>query len=114
MANTTILTVGEIDGSMIAPALALTGKGGQVVVVGMGNYASMDAQMNLFELTLLQKRVQGAIFGGASPPRTQVPALLNEYRAGKLNIDDLVTKTYRLDQINEPTTTCSRATTFAA
>lgn len=100
MANTTILTVGEIDGSMIAPALALTGKAGQVVVVGMGNFASMDAQMNLFDLTLMQKRVQGAIFGGASP-RTQVPALLNEYRAGKLNLDDLVTKTYRLDQINE-------------
>lgn len=100
MANSTILTVGEIDGSMIAPALALTGKGGQVVVVGMGNFAAMDAQMNLFELTLLQKRVQGAIFGGASP-RTQVPTLLNEYRAGKLNLDDLVTQTYRLDQINE-------------
>ncbi len=100
MANTTILTVGEIDGSMIAPALALTGKGGQVVVTGMGNYAAMDAQLNLFELTLLQKRVQGAIFGGASP-RTQVPALLNEYRAGKLNLSDLVTQTYRLDQINE-------------
>ena len=100
MANTTILTVGEIDGSMIAPALALTGKGGEVIVTGMGNFASMDAQMNLFELTLLQKRVQGAIFGGASP-RTQVPNLLNEYRAGKLNLGDLVTNTYRLDQINE-------------
>ncbi|MDY6808797.1 MAG: NDMA-dependent alcohol dehydrogenase [Actinomycetota bacterium] len=100
MANTTILTVGEIDGSMIQPALSLTGKGGQVIVTGMGNFSSMDAQMNLFELTLLQKRVQGAIFGGASP-RTQVPTLLNEYRAGKLNLSDLVTNTYRLDQINE-------------
>ncbi len=100
MANTTILTVGEIDGSMIQPALSLTGKGGQVIVTGMGNFASMDAQMNLFELTLLQKRVQGAIFGGASP-RTQIPNLLNEYRAGKLNLGDLTTQTYRLDQINE-------------
>ncbi|MFW0783066.1 NDMA-dependent alcohol dehydrogenase [Gordonia sp. CPCC 206044] len=100
MANTTILTVGEIDGSMIQPALSLTGKGGQVIVTGMGNFSQSDAQMNLFELTLLQKRVQGAIFGGASP-RTQVPTLLNEYRAGRLNLDDLVTQTYRLDQINE-------------
>ncbi|GAC67093.1 NDMA-dependent alcohol dehydrogenase [Gordonia soli] len=100
MANTTILTVGEIDGSMIQPALSLTGKGGQVVVVGMGNFAASDAQLNLFELTLLQKRVQGAIFGGASP-RTQVPTLLNEYRSGKLNLSDLVTNTYKLEQINE-------------
>lgn len=100
MANSTILTVGRIDGSMIQPALSLTGKGGQVIVTGMGNFAESDAQMNLFELTLLQKRVQGAIFGGASP-RTQVPALLNEYRAGNLNLGDLVTQTYRLDQINQ-------------
>ncbi|MFW0794263.1 NDMA-dependent alcohol dehydrogenase [Gordonia sp. CPCC 205515] len=100
MANTTIITVGRIEGSMIAPALALTAKGGQVIVTGMGNYADMDVQLNLFELTLLQKRVQGAIFGGSSP-RTQVPTLLNEYRAGRLNLDDLVTQTYRLDQINE-------------
>ncbi|GAA3954200.1 NDMA-dependent alcohol dehydrogenase [Gordonia caeni] len=100
MANTVIITVGEIKGEYIAPALALTGKGGQVVVVGMGDYAAMDVKLNLFELTLLQKRVQGAIFGGAGP-RTQVPKLLNEYRAGQLNLSDLVTQTYRLEEINQ-------------
>lgn len=100
MANSVILTVGEIKGEYIAPALAMTAKGGQVVVVGMGDYAAMDVQMNLFELTLLQKRVQGAIFGGAGP-RTQVPKLLNEYRAGQLNLSDLVTQTYRLEEINQ-------------
>lgn len=100
MADTVILTVGEIKGEYIAPALALTGKGGQVVVVGMGDYAAMDVKLNLFELTLLQKRVQGAIFGGAGP-RTQVPKLLNEYRAGQLNLSDLVTQTYKLEDINQ-------------
>lgn len=100
MANTTVITVGEIFGDIIAPALSLTGKGGQVVVTGMGNFASMDVKLNLFELTLLQKRVQGAIFGGTGP-RTQIPNLLREYRAGRLNLSDLITTTYRQDQINE-------------
>ena len=44
--------------------------------------------------------MQGAIFGGAGP-RTQIPNLLNEYRAGKLNLADLVTTRYTLDQVNE-------------
>ncbi|WP_132992865.1 NDMA-dependent alcohol dehydrogenase [Gordonia zhaorongruii] len=100
MANTVVLTVGEMKGEYIAPALAMTAKGGQVVVVGMGDARAMDASMNIFELTLLQKRVQGAIFGGAGP-RTQIPKLLNEYRSGQLNLTDLVTQTYRLEEINK-------------
>lgn len=99
MANTVVLTIGEMKGEYIAPAAALTAKGGQVVVVGMGDYAAMDVKLNLFELTLLQKRIQGAIFGGAGP-RTQIPKLLNEYRSGQLNLSDLVTQTYRLEDIN--------------
>ncbi|MCF8608703.1 NDMA-dependent alcohol dehydrogenase [Gordonia sp. HY285] len=98
LANSVILTVGEMTGEFVAPALALTGKGGQVMVVGMGEMVS-QVPMSLFELTLLQKRVQGAIFGGAGP-RTQIPKLLNEYRSGVLNLTDLVTTTYRLEDIN--------------
>lgn len=100
MADTVILTIGEIKGEHIAPGLALTGKGGQTLVVGMGDFAAMDVSLNLFDLTLMQKRLQGAIFGGAGP-RTQVPTLLDEYRTGALNLTDLVTRTYRLEDINK-------------
>jgi S-(hydroxymethyl)glutathione dehydrogenase/alcohol dehydrogenase len=99
MANTVILTVGEMKGEYVAPAMAMVAKGGQAIIVGMGDFQAMDTKLNLFDLTLMQKRVQGAIFGGAGP-RTQVPKLLNEYRAGALNLADLVTQTYRLEDIN--------------
>ena len=99
MADTVILTVGEIKGEHIAPAMAMVAKGGQAIVGGMGDARGMDVKLNLFDLTLMQKKVQGAIFGGAGP-RTQVPNLLNEYRAGALNLADLVTQTYRLEDIN--------------
>ncbi|MDO1481606.1 NDMA-dependent alcohol dehydrogenase [Rhodococcus ruber] len=99
LADVTVITVGDIQGEDIQPALDITGKGGQVVVTGMGNYANNTVDLNLFELTLLQKRVQGAIFGGTSP-RTQIPHLLNMYRSGVLKLDELVTTTYRLEDIN--------------
>ncbi|MCX5044409.1 NDMA-dependent alcohol dehydrogenase [Aldersonia sp. NBC_00410] len=100
MADVTVVTVGEINGQMIQPAVSMTGKGGQVVVTGMGSALDVDVTLSLFELTLLQKRVQGALFGGVSP-RTQIPALLNLYRSGQLKLDELVTKTYKLDEVNQ-------------
>lgn len=100
MADVTIITVGEITGDMIAPALSVTAKGGQTVVVGMGNATDTQVTLSLFELTLLQKRLQGAIFGGVGP-RSQIPKLLELYRAGQLDLDGLVTKTYRLEDIND-------------
>ncbi|MGP4015069.1 NDMA-dependent alcohol dehydrogenase [Saccharopolyspora sp. 5N708] len=98
-ANTTILAIGDLKGEQLQPALALTGKGGQVVVTGMGDAKQVDTSLRLHELTLLQKRVQGAIFGGVSP-RTQIPRLLELYRHGTLKLDELVTNTYQLEDIN--------------
>ncbi|MER7080227.1 S-(hydroxymethyl)glutathione dehydrogenase / alcohol dehydrogenase [Saccharopolyspora kobensis] len=98
-ANTVILTIGDTTGEHLQPAVSMTAKGGQVVVTGMGHHAQIDAKLSLFELTLLQKRVQGAIFGGVSP-RTQIPRLLELYRHGTLKLDELVTNTYRLEEIN--------------
>ncbi|UTT48352.1 MULTISPECIES: NDMA-dependent alcohol dehydrogenase [Rhodococcus] len=100
MADVTVITVGEITGDIIGPALGLTAKGGQVVVVGMGHATDSQVTMSLFELTLLQKRLQGAIFGGTGP-RSQIPRLLELYRNGQLDLDNLVTKTYKLEDINE-------------
>ena len=100
MADKTIITVGRIKGEDIDPALTLTRKGGRVVVVGMGGMGDMDVTLNLFMLTMLQKELRGAIFGGANP-RSEIPNLLAMYKAGKLNLDDLITKEYTLEQINE-------------
>lgn len=100
MANVTVITVGEITGDIIAPSMSITAKGGTVVVVGMGDYTDTNVTLSLFELTLLQKRLQGAIFGGIGP-RTQIPALLNEYRSGALKLDELITRTYTLEEINQ-------------
>lgn len=100
LAHVTIIAVGEIHGDHIQQALSLTGKGGRVIVTGMGHHEQSAVELNLFELTLLQKRVQGAIFGGVGP-RTQIPKLLDLYRSGHLELDKLVTTRYRLEEVNQ-------------
>jgi S-(hydroxymethyl)glutathione dehydrogenase/alcohol dehydrogenase len=100
MAEKVIITVGEIKGEDIKVALTLTGKGGRTVVTGMGNAADEDVKLNLFELTMMQKDLQGAIFGGCNP-RSEIPSLLSQYKAGKINLDGLVTRTYKLEEINQ-------------
>jgi Zn-dependent alcohol dehydrogenase len=47
-----------------------------------------------------QKEIKGAIFGALNP-RADIPELLNLYRAGRLKLDELVTRTYTLDEIND-------------
>jgi S-(hydroxymethyl)glutathione dehydrogenase / alcohol dehydrogenase len=59
-----------------------------------------DVTLNLAGLTLLQKNLQGSIFSHGNPQR-DIPMLLSLYRAGKLNLDDMITKTYSLEQIND-------------
>jgi S-(hydroxymethyl)glutathione dehydrogenase/alcohol dehydrogenase len=100
MAQKTIITVGDIQGEDVQNALDLTGKGGRVVVTGMGNAANIDVKLSLFELTLLQKDLQGAIFGGLAP-RKAIPELLSLYQEGQLKLDELVTSRYRLEDINQ-------------
>ncbi len=99
-ADKTILTVGVAKGDMIAPMMAMTSKGGTAVVMAVTNPFEMDVQLNLADLTLQQKTLKGAIFGGGNP-RHDIPKLLNLYRDGLLKLDEMVTNTYKLEDINQ-------------
>ena len=56
--------------------------------------------MNLFMLSMMNKTVAGTIFGSGNP-RADIPALLSMYREGDLKLDELITKRYALDEVNE-------------
>jgi len=100
MADAVILTPGVMYGDLMKGALALTGKGGTCVVTAVAPQAQTECSINLFELAMWQKEVRGVIFG-AGNPRFDIPNLLALYKAGQLKLDELVTRTYRLDQINQ-------------
>ena len=47
-----------------------------------------------------EKHIIGCLFGHSNP-RADIPKLLSLYRDGELMLDELVTRTYALEQINE-------------
>jgi len=99
MANKAIITVGEGDGTLIAPTMAIIGKGGRVVHTSVAPINDIDVNLSLFDLTLMQKELVGSIFGSANP-RRDIPRLLRMYQEGTLKLDELITKTYDLEDIN--------------
>ena len=99
-ADATIVTVGVLENHHAAEAFAATRKAGTVVVTGLGNMMESKVEVPAFELTLFQKRIQGSLYGESSPSK-DIPWMLDMYQAGKLKLDELVTNTYSLDEINQ-------------
>jgi NDMA-dependent alcohol dehydrogenase len=99
-ADATIITIGVVTSSHVGQGFSSIRKGGTVVVTGMGNKDEMGIPAGLFELTMYQKRIQGCLFGMMSPSK-DVPRLLSLYQTGHLKLDELVSRTYPLEQINE-------------
>lgn len=100
MAKKVIVTVGEVNGDDVDKWMSITAKAGTCVLTAVGSMLDTQVTLNLSMLTLLQKNLQGTLFGGANPYH-DIPLLLTMYKAGKLNLDDMVTHQYRLEQINE-------------
>ncbi len=58
------------------------------------------APVNLVDLVRSQKNLVGSYYGSASPHET-FGKLVDFYRRGIIDIDSLVMRRYKLDQINE-------------
>jgi S-(hydroxymethyl)glutathione dehydrogenase/alcohol dehydrogenase len=100
MCDSVICTFGVMRGDLLEPALALTAKGGACVVTSVAPIAQAQADVNLFLLAMMNKDIRGCLYGAESP-RIQIPRLLDLYRDGVLKIDEMITETYRLDQVNQ-------------
>ncbi|WP_225729202.1 MULTISPECIES: NDMA-dependent alcohol dehydrogenase [unclassified Nocardia] len=100
MCDSVICTFGVMRGELLEPALTLTAKGGTCVVTAVAPPDQKQADVNLFVLAMENKEIKGCLYGSESP-RTQIPRLLNMYRDGILKLDELITKTYTLDQVNQ-------------
>ena len=99
-ADKAILTTGVATGDLIAPLLSLVAGGGRGVVVSVAPISQNEVQLNLFEFAMSRKQLVGCIFGNANP-RYDIPKLLRLYDEGKLKLDELVTNTYDLSEINQ-------------
>ncbi len=100
MAKKVIVTVGEVHGADIENYMIMTAKAGTCVLTAVGSLLDNQVTLNLSMLTLLQKNLQGTIFGGCNP-QYDINRMLTMYQAGRLNLDDMVTRQYALEQIND-------------
>lgn len=83
-------------GEVLAQAYGALAKGGTAVMVGVA--ASKDTTtVRTASLTFEEKTLTGSYFGSARP-RVDFPRILGLYRAGRLKLDELVTRTYSVDE----------------
>lgn len=99
-ADSAVIAVGVRDSSIVGQALRAIRKAGTVVVASVAPHSAEEAPIPLSDLTLNQKHLVGSLFGGTNG-NWDVKRLLGLYRAGKLNLDDMITRTYRLDEIQQ-------------
>jgi NDMA-dependent alcohol dehydrogenase len=98
-ADQSLITVGVVTEEVVSDAFAAVRKRGIVVLTGMGGLATKTVHVNGFELTAFEKRIQGALFGSGNP-FDDIPRMIELYRAGKLELDELVTTKYKLEEVN--------------
>lgn len=99
MADRTIMTASLMTGDMLMPLMLLTRKGGRACLTSVANPSIMNADVVLVDLILSQKEIVGNVFGGCNP-HADIPMLLRLYQRGLLKLDELVSKTYALEEIN--------------
>ncbi|WP_127781991.1 NDMA-dependent alcohol dehydrogenase [Rhodococcus sp. X156] len=99
-ADSAIVTVGLVEQQVVSEAFNAIGKGGSVVLTGLNRLDVQNVQLPGSIMTLFRKSVKGSLFGDCNPT-TDIPKILGLYQSGDLKLDELITRTYTLDQVNE-------------
>ncbi len=95
-----IMTMGTGDGKTLGEAFNLGGKRAKIVVTNLHGTAEGTIEVPGIMLTMFEKQIIGSLFGSANI-RKDIPRLFEMYLAGQLNLDDLITQTYTLDENND-------------
>ncbi|MBI5716012.1 MAG: Zn-dependent alcohol dehydrogenase [Chloroflexi bacterium] len=88
------------DPKTIAQAFAATAKTGSIIVCGLTPSTVDSLPISPLQLVLMQKTLMGSIYG-SSNAQVEIPKILSMYKGGQIKLDELVTRTYALDQIND-------------
>jgi len=83
----------------IEAAYAMTRKAGMTVVVGIAA-PQEEITLNAFAIPSASRVLTGSWYGRGKPEE-DVPAILDLYMQGRLDLDALISRRYRLEEINE-------------
>lgn len=99
-ADQALVTVGVVTEDVVQDAFDVIGRGGTVVVTGLGRPDDLTVHVSGAVMTKWEKTIKGSMFGTLNP-HYDIVKLLRLYDAGRLKLDELATRRYRLDQINQ-------------
>ncbi len=74
-------------------------RGGTAVIVGVGRM-DQKVEFSAFELFFNDKILRGSMYG-SSNVRTFMPKLLNLWKAGKLDLESMISRRIKIEEINE-------------
>lgn len=99
-ADKAIVTVDVVTSEVVTSAFFAIRKAGTVVVTGLSDPTKNTIEIPGALLTLFEKRIQGSLFGSGDPFH-DIPRMIELYRSGDLKLDELITQTYTLDEVNQ-------------
>jgi len=100
MADAVIVSPAMIGEADVGEALALTRKGGTCVLTGLPAPALRSVALALQDFILMNKTLCGTVFGSCNP-KSDIPMLATLYGSGRLLLDEMITRRYGLDDIND-------------
>jgi alcohol dehydrogenase (nicotinoprotein) len=100
LADHVILTPGILTEEIVNAAVMMTGKGGKVTITATGHVGEKAVHVRAGALIGYHRQIRGALFGDSNP-LYDIPKLLDLYKSGQLKLDELVTRKYTLDQVNQ-------------
>jgi len=99
-ADVAIVTVDVVTEEVVQQAAMTIRKGGTVVLTGLAHPEALTVHLSGTDVTLFRKHILGSLFGDCNPTY-DILRMLDLYRAGKLKLDELVSKKYSLEEINQ-------------
>ena len=85
--------------STMRQAFDMTRRGGTCCIVGVGR-AEETFELSAFEMFFSEKTLIGSMYGSADV-RTDFNRFLRLYKAGRLDLDGMITRRIRIDEIND-------------
>ena len=100
MADSFIITTDVAEGDYVGPALDMVAKRGKVIVTAVGHPADTQLSGSLWMLTMMEKQIRGSLYG-SSNAQHDIPRMLEMYKNGQLKLDELITREYALEEVNQ-------------
>lgn len=99
-AESAIITTDLITAEQVSAGLSMVGRCGILVLTALNRIDEITVKVPSTEMSYFRKTIKGSLFGDCNPTY-DIPKLVRMYADGKLKLDELITKEYSLEQVNE-------------